>query len=88
MNKKPKEISILDQRRSYQINIMLGGMKHTYPEIRKAVLRMDEDFMTIVQLSNFLKFVPDAEEVKRSGASSGCFFAGLMFLIMTFQSNA
>ncbi|KAF9363124.1 hypothetical protein BGX34_004815 [Mortierella sp. NVP85] len=62
VNKKPKEISILDQRRAYQINIMLGGMKHTYPEIRKAVLRMDEDFMTIVQLSNFLKFVPDAEE--------------------------
>lgn len=53
---------ILDQRRAYQINIMLGGMKHTYPEIRQAILRMDEEFMTLVQLSNLLKFVPDAEE--------------------------
>jgi cytokinesis protein len=56
---------ILDQRRAYQINIMLGGMKHTYPEIRQAILRLDEDFMTLVQLSNLLKFVPDAEEVKK-----------------------
>ncbi|KAI1302148.1 hypothetical protein EDD11_005716 [Mortierella claussenii] len=62
-SKKPKEICILDQRRSYQINIMLGGMKHTYAEIRRAILRMDEDFMTLVQLSNLLKFVPEAEEV-------------------------
>lgn len=42
---------------------MLGGMKHTYPEIRQAILRMDEEFMTLVQLTNLLKFVPDAEEV-------------------------
>ncbi|KAG0279795.1 hypothetical protein BGZ95_000200 [Linnemannia exigua] len=61
-SKKPQEILILDQRRAYQINIMLGGMKHTYPEIRQAILRMDEEFMTLVQLSNLLKFVPDAEE--------------------------
>ncbi|KAF8940983.1 hypothetical protein BGZ58_003405 [Dissophora ornata] len=64
-SKKPQEICILDQRRAYQINIMLGGMKHTYPEIRQAILRMDEDFMTLVQLSNLLKFVPDAEETGR-----------------------
>ncbi|KAF9122342.1 hypothetical protein BGW39_009803 [Mortierella sp. 14UC] len=39
-----------------------GGMKHTYPEIRQAILRMDEEFMTLAQLSNLLKFVPDGEE--------------------------
>ncbi|KAF9956641.1 hypothetical protein BGZ72_002608 [Mortierella alpina] len=61
-SKKNMEICILEQRRAYQINIMLGGMKHTYPEIRQAILRMDEEFMTLVQLSNLLKFVPDAEE--------------------------
>ncbi|KAG0099486.1 hypothetical protein BGZ93_007361 [Podila epicladia] len=60
--KKNQEILILDQRRAYQLNIMLGGMKHTYPEIRQAILRMDEEFMTLVQLTNLLKFVPDAEE--------------------------
>ncbi|KAF9089575.1 Dishevelled associated activator of morphoproteinsis 2 [Mortierella sp. AD031] len=62
-SKEPQEILILDQRRAYQIKIMLGGMKLTYPEIRQAILRMDEDFMTLVQLSNLLKFVPDAEEI-------------------------
>ncbi|KAG0019125.1 hypothetical protein BGZ82_000238 [Podila clonocystis] len=61
-SKKNQEILILDQRRAYQLNIMLGGMKHTYPEIRQAILRMDEEFMTLVQLTNLLKFVPDAEE--------------------------
>ncbi|KAF9582185.1 hypothetical protein BGW38_000535, partial [Lunasporangiospora selenospora] len=61
-SRKAQEILILDQRRAYQLNIMLGGMKHTYPEIRQAILRMDEDFMTLVQLSNLLKFVPDADE--------------------------
>ncbi|KAF9416290.1 Dishevelled associated activator of morphogenesis 2 [Podila epigama] len=61
-SKKNKEILILEQRRAHQINIMLGGMKHTYPEIRSAILRMDENFMTLVQLTSLLKFVPDAEE--------------------------
>lgn len=63
VSKKNQEILILDQRRAYQLNIMLGGMKHTYPEIRQAILRMDEEFMTLVQLTNLLKFVPDADEV-------------------------
>ncbi|GJJ73060.1 hypothetical protein EMPS_05418 [Entomortierella parvispora] len=61
-SKKPQEILIVDHRRAHQVNIMLGGMKHTYPQIRHAILRMDEEFMTLVQLSNLLKFVPDAEE--------------------------
>ncbi|KAF9436650.1 hypothetical protein BGZ76_003376 [Entomortierella beljakovae] len=61
-SKKPQEICLIDQRRSHQVNILLGGIKHTYPEIRHAILRMDETFLTLVQLSNFLKFVPDAEE--------------------------
>ncbi|KAG0256761.1 hypothetical protein DFQ27_005516 [Actinomortierella ambigua] len=61
-SKKNQEILILEQRRAYQLNIMLGGMKHTYPEIRHAILRMDEECLTLVQISNLLKFVPDAEE--------------------------
>ncbi|KAF9357922.1 hypothetical protein BGX26_002860 [Mortierella sp. AD094] len=60
--KKAREILILDQRRAHQINIMLGGMKHTNPEIRHAILRMDEEFMSLVQLTNLLKFVPEPEE--------------------------
>jgi hypothetical protein len=45
---------------------MLGGMKHTNPEIRSAIFRMDEEFMSLVQLTNLLKFVPEAEEVRDS----------------------
>ncbi|KAG0290883.1 Dishevelled associated activator of morphogenesis 2 [Dissophora globulifera] len=61
-SKKSREILVLEQRRAHQINIMLGGMKHTNPEIRHAIFRMDEEFMSLVQLTNLLKYVPDAEE--------------------------
>ncbi|KAG0282002.1 hypothetical protein BGZ97_009178, partial [Linnemannia gamsii] len=60
--KKAREILILEQRRAHQINLMLGGMKHTNPEIRHAIFRMDEELLTLVQLTNLLKYVPDAEE--------------------------
>ncbi|KAG0022340.1 Dishevelled associated activator of morphogenesis 2 [Entomortierella chlamydospora] len=61
-SKKAREILIIEQRRAHQINIMLGGMKHTNPEIRHAILSMDEERMSLVQLTNLLKFVPEAEE--------------------------
>ncbi|KAG0377050.1 hypothetical protein BGX24_006792 [Mortierella sp. AD032] len=60
--KKAREILIVEQRRAHQINIMLGGMKHTNPEVRHAIFRMDEELLTLVQLTNLLKYVPDAEE--------------------------
>lgn len=63
-SKKTREILVLEQRRAHQINLMLGGMKHTNPEIRIAIFRMDEEFMSLVQLTNLLKFVPEAEEVR------------------------
>ncbi|KAF9177605.1 Dishevelled associated activator of morphoproteinsis 2 [Haplosporangium sp. Z 767] len=61
-SKKTREILILEQRRAHQINIMLGGMKQTNAEIRLAILRMDEESLSLVQLSNLLKFVPEPEE--------------------------
>ncbi|KAF9925655.1 Disheveled-associated activator of morphogenesis 1 [Linnemannia zychae] len=61
-SKKAREILILEQRRAHQINIMLGGMKHTNPEIRIAIFRMDDEILSLVQLTNLLKYVPDAEE--------------------------
>ncbi|CAO3564056.1 unnamed protein product [Mortierella alpina] len=61
-SKKNREILILEQRRAHQMDIMLGGMKHTNTEIRHAILRMDDEFMTLVQLTNLLKYVPEAEE--------------------------
>lgn len=61
--KKDREILVIEQRRAHQINIMLGGMKHTNPEIRFAVLRMDSDSLTLVQITNLIKFIPEAGEV-------------------------
>ncbi|KAF9952327.1 Dishevelled associated activator of morphogenesis 2 [Modicella reniformis] len=61
--KKSREILVIEQRRAHQINIMLGGMRHTNTEIRFAILRMDEENLSLVQLTNLLKFVPGAEEI-------------------------
>lgn len=61
--KKDREILVIEQRRAHQINIMLGGMKHTNLQIRSAVLKMDETSLTLVQITNLIKFIPEAEEV-------------------------
>lgn len=43
--------------------IMLGRLKFTFPEIRKAVLQMDQNVLTELMVKQFLEFVPTAEEV-------------------------
>ena len=73
-SKKAREILIVEQRRAHQINLMLGGMKHTNPEIRQAIFRMDEEFMSLVQLTNLLKFVPEAEEVMKRKLYEAAYF--------------
>lgn len=61
--KKDRNILVIEQRRAHQINLMLGGMKHTNSEIRYAVLRMDEESLSLVQVTNLIKFIPEAGEV-------------------------
>ncbi|KAJ2368497.1 hypothetical protein IW150_005393, partial [Coemansia sp. RSA 2607] len=57
------EISVLDAKRAYDVNIMLGMMKkYTFREIRSALLRMDTSVISENFLKQLLTFVPTAEE--------------------------
>ncbi|KAJ1922239.1 hypothetical protein H4219_000101 [Mycoemilia scoparia] len=58
-----EEISVLDSKRSYNINIMLRQLKrYSMIEIRHAILEMNFEILTEMRLKQLLKFVPTAEE--------------------------
>ncbi|ORZ35123.1 hypothetical protein BCR44DRAFT_97807 [Catenaria anguillulae PL171] len=58
-----QEISVLDNKRSYNITIMLGRIKASFGDIRRAILGLDFDVMTRPVITQFLKYVPTAEEI-------------------------
>ncbi|KAJ2881375.1 hypothetical protein FB639_002629, partial [Coemansia asiatica] len=61
--KEQAEISVLDSKRSYDVNIMLGMMKkYSFRDIRLALLRMDTTKITENFLKQLLTFVPTPEE--------------------------
>ncbi|KAJ2557212.1 hypothetical protein EV175_001481 [Coemansia sp. RSA 1933] len=61
--KDKEEISVLDPKRAYSINIMLGMMKkYSFRDIRYALLRMDTSVITENALKQLLTFVPTPEE--------------------------
>ncbi|KAJ2725122.1 hypothetical protein GGI07_001492 [Coemansia sp. Benny D115] len=61
--KEQAEISVLDSKRAYNLNIMLGMMKkYSFRDIRKALLRMDTSTITENYLKQLLTFIPTPEE--------------------------
>ncbi|KAJ2193154.1 hypothetical protein GGH18_002643, partial [Coemansia sp. RSA 530] len=61
--KKLEEITVLDSKRSYDVNIMLGMMKKlTFRDIRRALLRMDTSVISDNMLKQLLTYVPTPEE--------------------------
>ncbi|KAK9720522.1 hypothetical protein K7432_004102 [Basidiobolus ranarum] len=63
LEEEPKEISVLNAKRAYNMNIMLTRLKqYTFEEIRLAILGMNETIITEQLLKQFLSFIPTAEE--------------------------
>ncbi|KAK9765329.1 hypothetical protein K7432_006420 [Basidiobolus ranarum] len=61
----PKQIHILNSKRSYQIDIMLSSLKHMTPkEICDAFLSMDSTIISEDLLENFMKCLPTEQETK------------------------
>ncbi|KAI9500030.1 hypothetical protein BX070DRAFT_196494 [Coemansia spiralis] len=61
--KEKEEISVLDSKRAYSINIMLGMMKkYSFRDIRYGLLRMDTSIISENVLKQLLTFVPTPEE--------------------------
>ncbi|KAI9293249.1 hypothetical protein K502DRAFT_366874 [Neoconidiobolus thromboides FSU 785] len=58
------KIQLLDAKKSYTMNIMLGSLKsHTFVELKNAVLTVDDTILTENIVKQFLNFVPTEEEV-------------------------
>ncbi|KAJ2521556.1 hypothetical protein H4217_001312, partial [Coemansia sp. RSA 1939] len=61
--KEKEEISVLDPKRAYSVNIMLGMMKkYSFRDIRYALLRMDTSIINENALKQLMTFVPTPEE--------------------------
>ncbi|KAJ1934721.1 hypothetical protein EC988_008716, partial [Linderina pennispora] len=58
-----EEITVLDSKRAYDLNIMLGMLKkYSFKDLRLALLRMDNSILTENVLKQLLQFVPTPEE--------------------------
>ncbi|KAI8323587.1 hypothetical protein GQ54DRAFT_303233 [Martensiomyces pterosporus] len=58
-----EEVSVLESKRAYNINIMLGMFKkYSFKDIRKALLRMDTSTISENLLKQLLTFIPTPEE--------------------------
>ncbi|KAJ2742179.1 hypothetical protein GGI20_004672 [Coemansia sp. BCRC 34301] len=57
------EVTVLEPKRAYNLNIMLGMLKKlTFADIRRALLRMDTAVISENLLKQLLSFVPTPEE--------------------------
>ncbi|KAJ2785357.1 hypothetical protein H4R18_000568 [Coemansia javaensis] len=58
-----EEICVLDSKRSYDVNIMLGMLKKlSFGDIRRGLIRMDTSVVTENVLKQLLTYVPTPEE--------------------------
>eukprot|EP00124_Ichthyophonus_hoferi_P003560 Ihof_evm1s314 gene=Ihof_evmTU1s314 len=60
----PKEKTVLDTKKQYNIAIMLGRIKEDFQTIRLKFLAMDEESFSEQTLLNFQKYLPTPEELE------------------------
>ena len=69
--KKSTVVHIVDMRRSHKISIELGGIRVPFPDIKAALLAMDESVLTLERLHVLSRAVPTAEELEKLQAYDG-----------------
>ncbi|CAG8544118.1 19641_t:CDS:10 [Racocetra fulgida] len=66
---KEEEISVLDQKRAYNINVALGRYKDiSFEEIHKKIVEFDVYFCTENLLNQLMLYIPTAEEAAKSSS--------------------
>jgi len=60
---QPQQVTLLEWKRANNIAIMLARIKISYKGIKDAILAMDENSLTIEDLKNLSKFVPQPDEI-------------------------
>ncbi|XP_059156490.1 delphilin-like [Physella acuta] len=68
---KRKEILIMDQKKAYNISILLGHLKMSVADIKKALYRIDENVLTPELLRQLLAFAPNEYEIGQYKQFSG-----------------
>lgn len=61
---KKRTVHILEQQRAQNIEIVLNVIRKPYEEIRKAIITLNEDILTLDNLENLCMCMPTSEEVK------------------------
>jgi len=60
--KKPEKITLIDPKKAQNSAIVLGSMRMEFKAIRKAILSMDEETLTLEQIKALKDLAPTADE--------------------------
>ena len=91
---KEGETSVLDVKKAYNVNIMLGKIRHITPfEIKQAVLEINKSILNPLFIQQLNKFMPNSKEIgklqaykhKKSNLSKADLFFMEMLSIPRFQ---
>lgn len=61
--KKPEKISLIDPKKAQNSAIVLGSMRMDFKVIRKAILDLDEEVLTLEQIKALKDIAPTSDEV-------------------------
>lgn len=67
LNKKIKDLKVLDAKSGQNISILLGGsLKHlTYMDVRKCILRCDDKILTDNILKQLIDYLPPTDQLNK-----------------------
>jgi len=66
--KKCKELKVLDPKAGQNLSILLGSIKVPYDEIRRRIIEMDEDNLTVGLMEQLIKFLPTPDLMNQLAA--------------------
>jgi len=61
--KKPEKITLIDPKKAQNAAIVLGSMRMDFKVIRKAILNMDEEKLTLEQIKALKDLAPTSDEI-------------------------
>ncbi|KAK2178702.1 hypothetical protein NP493_533g01102 [Ridgeia piscesae] len=64
-SKKVKELKVLDAKAAQNLSILLGSIKIPYEEIKRRIIEVDEDKLSVALIEQLLKYMPLPEQMKQ-----------------------
>ncbi|KAI0214816.1 diaphanous related formin [Lamellibrachia satsuma] len=61
--KKVKELKVLDAKSAQNLSILLGSIKIPYEEIKRRIIEVDEDKLSVALIEQLLKYMPLPEQM-------------------------